>query len=222
MHTDFSDGLNSPEEMILAAIELGYKKIAITDHANKESDWLDRYILTINNLKDKYKNYIEILLGIEVKIIDLKGNIDLNEKYFNSFNTILASIHKIPKGNGQFVQTSDIYQNNKDMFLLYKKAIVGAMNNSSITVIAHPFSFWKLFSSLMDKKYFEWIRELFLENQKYIEYNTKKYCPLIPDNWWKTIDKSKIWLGSDSHSVKDMIDEYKNICNFTEKMKMEN
>ena len=33
MHTFYSDGKASPEEMVLAAVRLGLKRIAITDHA---------------------------------------------------------------------------------------------------------------------------------------------------------------------------------------------
>ncbi len=79
VHTTFSDGDNTPEEVINAAIEKGMKRIGISDHSYtffdkrycmKEED-IDRYFETISALKEKYKNKIEVLCGIEQDMYSL-------------------------------------------------------------------------------------------------------------------------------------------------------
>jgi histidinol phosphatase-like PHP family hydrolase len=44
MHTNFTDGKHSVEEMVKAADTIGLKKIAITEHVRRDSKWIDKYI----------------------------------------------------------------------------------------------------------------------------------------------------------------------------------
>lgn len=72
-HTCFSDGRNTPEEMVLAALEKGMTAIGFSDHsrvffdpecgmpAGTEPD----YRACIHGLKEKYAGKIRILCGIE-------------------------------------------------------------------------------------------------------------------------------------------------------------
>lgn len=72
-HTVFSDGKNTPEEMVLSAIEKGMKRIGISDHSYTSFD--DRFCLQrdeeanykkcIADLKEKYAVKIEVLCGLE-------------------------------------------------------------------------------------------------------------------------------------------------------------
>ena len=62
MHTIFSDGENTAEEMVLKAIELGFKEVGISDHAfTPPYDWSIKkdgqreYIAELKRLKEKYK-----------------------------------------------------------------------------------------------------------------------------------------------------------------------
>lgn len=72
-HTLYSDGKNSAEEMVLAAIEKGLDEIGISDHAytffdesyciKKEN--IPSYLAEIAALKEKYKDRITVKCGIE-------------------------------------------------------------------------------------------------------------------------------------------------------------
>ena len=71
MHTTFSDGKNTPEEMIQAAIQKGLKTICITDHHEldyMEPGWVvefEPYFTEFRKLQEQYRKQIEILIGIE-------------------------------------------------------------------------------------------------------------------------------------------------------------
>lgn len=71
-HTDFSDGRNTAEEMILSAIDIGCTEIGISDHSYlRGEDWVipreryAEYFETISRLKDKYAEKIKVYVGIE-------------------------------------------------------------------------------------------------------------------------------------------------------------
>src|SRR5690606_27628689 len=85
MHTTWSDGANSLEEMVDAAIERGYKYIAITDHSKflRVANGLDETRLRkqkeeIERLNEKY-NEIEIFAGVEMDILP-NGELDFNDE----------------------------------------------------------------------------------------------------------------------------------------------
>lgn len=70
-HTSFCDGKNTPEEIVLRAISDGFSSIGFSGHGFTEFDIsycmkdTDGYISEINRLKEKYKEKIQIYLGIE-------------------------------------------------------------------------------------------------------------------------------------------------------------
>ena len=90
-HTRFSDGKNTPEEMVLHAISMGLSSIGISDHASGDNDYSMKkegilpYRAEIARLKEKYEGQIEILCGIE---LDADG-IDKAEYY----DYAIASVH---------------------------------------------------------------------------------------------------------------------------------
>ena len=63
-HTTFSDGANTPEEMIEAAIERGFSRLGISDHIDMIAD-IDDYLAELERLKAKYRGRIEVLAGVE-------------------------------------------------------------------------------------------------------------------------------------------------------------
>lgn len=96
-HTIYCDGENTPEEMLIAAINKGLKSYGFSSHAHLPYDesWnmshssQKKYIQEILDLKDKYKDKIDVLLGIEY---DLYSDSDLSQ-----FDYVIGSCHCIIK-----------------------------------------------------------------------------------------------------------------------------
>lgn len=71
VHSTFSDGQNTPKEIVLAAIESGFVSIGFSDHGFTDYDlrycMKDEagYIAEIRRLKEKYKGQIQVYLGVE-------------------------------------------------------------------------------------------------------------------------------------------------------------
>ena len=70
-HSTFCDGKNTPEEIVLYAIDKGFSSIGFSGHGYTPFDLrycmkdTEGYILQINALKEKYKDKIQIYLGLE-------------------------------------------------------------------------------------------------------------------------------------------------------------
>lgn len=72
-HSAFCDGKMMPEDYVQAAVRKGFSAIGFTSHAPVQfgAEWtmkaenLDKYIETVNSLKQIYKNRIQVYTGLE-------------------------------------------------------------------------------------------------------------------------------------------------------------
>jgi DNA polymerase (family 10) len=98
MHTTASDGRNSIEEMALAAKELGYEYISLTDHSKAVTvaNGLDEK-RTLEQIKKIHaanaKNLgIRVLASSEVDVLK-NGRLDLDDEVLAQLDVVLVSIH---------------------------------------------------------------------------------------------------------------------------------
>lgn len=70
-HTNLCDGKNTPEEVVLSAIDMGFDAIGFSGHGYTDFDLtycmkdMKAYSAEIKRLKEKYKDKIQIYLGVE-------------------------------------------------------------------------------------------------------------------------------------------------------------
>ena len=99
MHSTFSDGANTMEEMVEKCILKGYKYMGFTDHfgnlavanAVTESEFED-YLQNIKRVAEIYKDKIKVFAGAEVNIKP-NGSLDFDQKKLEKLDYVLASIH---------------------------------------------------------------------------------------------------------------------------------
>lgn len=102
VHSSFSDGKSSPEEIVLKAIENGLLVIGFSDHGPTGLDTVygmtenqtEAYIKEISRLKEKYKNQIQIYMGIEQDCFSIYDT--------KKFDYAIGSVHYI-KVQNEFV-----------------------------------------------------------------------------------------------------------------------
>lgn len=126
IHSKYSDGNNSIEEIVKAAKKRGYKYIGITDHSQslkvaggvQEKDFMKR----VEEIKraDKKIDGIKILAGSEVDI-DSEGKLDYPDKLLKELDFVIAAIH------------TGFNQPREKL----TKRIVRAMQNEYTNIIAH-------------------------------------------------------------------------------------
>jgi len=127
MHTKWSDGSNTIEEMALAAKKLGHEYICITDHTGKLAiaNALDEKRLVqqrkeIEKVNKKLRG-VFVLQGTEVNIKD-DGNLDMDDKILKQLDIVIGAVH-----SG--------FKNPKEKMT---KRIIKAMENENVDIIAHP------------------------------------------------------------------------------------
>jgi DNA polymerase (family 10) len=98
-HTTASDGVATIEEMAEAAIERGYKFLAITDHSKSQAianglsvERLLKHVKAIHKVNDKLKGKIRLLAGCEVDIL-VDGRMDYEESVLAELDYVVGSPH---------------------------------------------------------------------------------------------------------------------------------
>jgi DNA polymerase (family 10) len=127
MHTVETDGRKTIEEMAEAAIEHGYKYMAITDHSKNLAfaNGLDdrRAVEHIQRIRaaDKKIDGIKIFAGIEVDILG-DGTLDLSDSVLAQMDLVIASVH------------SHFNQSPPEM----TDRLLKAVDNPNTSFIGHP------------------------------------------------------------------------------------
>lgn len=126
VHSDWSDGSNSIEELARRAKQKGYSYVAITDHSRslKVAKGLSlerlleqhRYIQELNEQMDDFR----ILTGIEVDILS-RGDLDYPDEVLSRVDVVIASVHSA------FRQDTDTMT----------ARILAAIENEHVDIIGH-------------------------------------------------------------------------------------
>lgn len=102
-HTIFSDGVNTPEEMILAALDSGMVTIGFSEHSTTPGEMrycmrpsaVNAYKREIARLKEKYAGRIEVVLGLE---LDARSEIHDRADY----DYVIGDIHDVMAPHGAY------------------------------------------------------------------------------------------------------------------------
>lgn len=127
VHSNWSDGAETIEEIAEMARKLGYQYIAITDHSKstKIANGLteDRLLRQIKEIRELNKNLrgIKVLAGSEVDI-KTDGTLDFPEELLKELDIVVAAIHI------GFKEDEETITNR----------VVSAMKNPYVNIIAHP------------------------------------------------------------------------------------
>jgi len=129
VHTNWSDGHDSIKAMALAARDLGYQYLGISDHSGGrgiahglDAERLKQQIAEIKELNQRISG-IHILSGIEVDI-RADGSLDMPDELLAELDIVTAAVH------------SSMNQSQEQM----TRRIIMAIENPNVDVLAHPTS----------------------------------------------------------------------------------
>lgn len=127
VHSNWTDGRNSIEEMGQAAKRRGYQYIAICDHSptigitnGLTPERLQKQIQEIEKVNKTSKG-LRVLTGIEVDIKS-DGRLDFDDEILATLELVVASVH------------TRFSQSKKEM----THRIIRAVENPNVNIIAHP------------------------------------------------------------------------------------
>ncbi len=163
MHTCFSDGKNTPEQMVQTAIKLNMDKIGFSDHSYTffdesycmKKEKVSEYITEIARLKEQYKGQIEILCAVEQ---------DYYSDYpVSGFDYVIGSVHYLKKGDEYIPvdESDEIFSSAVEKYFggdalslaeCYFETVSDVVNKTNCDIIGH-FDLVSLFNK--NFKYFD-------------------------------------------------------------------
>lgn len=144
-HTVHSHGTGTMADNIEAAIAIGLKEIAITDHGLAHMAYgikdMDKYLADIDEQKKRYAGRIKVLSGIELNLTSLRGDTDMPQEIAGRFDVRIMGYHKFvayrgPRSYWHFyagarIMKHGLKERTTDAYLL-------AMERGGISIISHP------------------------------------------------------------------------------------
>lgn len=97
VHSTFSDGADRLEDNIAEAEALGLTALGCVDHVRASTDWVPDYVAAVNRLRSDTR--VELRCGIEAKLMDATGALDLPEN-IDGIDAIYAADHQVPLESG--------------------------------------------------------------------------------------------------------------------------
>lgn len=194
IHTSYSDGHMSIEEVVEYARKLGYKWIGICDHSRSlkvakglSIETLQKKILEIRQVAKKNPD-IEILVGAEVDIL-ADGTLDYPDDVLEQLDLVIAAVH------------SNFKQDENTM----TERIIRAMKNPNVDIISHPTG------RLLKKRppyqvNIEKIIAAAAETKVALEINAFPERLDLPDVWCRRAKEKGVLLaiGTDAHFLSQM------------------
>lgn len=215
--------VGTDEEYVLEAIKCGYKVLAFTDH----SPWplhpfesasirmdiaeLAEYVDSVQRLKAKYQDKIDIKLGLEAEYFEDRIEWLANMKELFNMDLLIFGNHfhrTISYG------TYYAFYNNPDQVLNhYRNDSLAGLRTGLFSIFAHPDIFARSVR-VWDKKAEDMSREIIRcakEQGVYLEFNLggmRSFAgyPHLP--FWKIVsqENAPTIIGIDAHSPSDLSD----------------
>ncbi len=191
IHTTYSDGANSIEEIVKYLIEKGFSYAGITDHSKsayyanglKEDD-IKKQHEEIDKLNEKYKEF-KIFKGIESDILR-DGSLDYPDNILEKFDFVIASVH------------SSFNLSKQEM----TDRIIKAIENPYTTILGHPTGRLILFREAY-KLDIDKVLEALKNSKKFVEINSHPYR--LDLSWENCIKASKhgirFLITPDAHNL---------------------
>ncbi|HRA27105.1 PHP domain-containing protein, partial [Ornithinibacter sp.] len=127
LHSDWSDGGSSIDEMVLTGIELGHEWLVLTDHSPQlrvanglSAERLTQQIGIVEAIDRSLGGAFRLLKGIEVDILD-DGGLDQSDAMLARLDLVTASVH------------SKLRMNAEPM----TARMVAAVSNPRVNVLGH-------------------------------------------------------------------------------------
>jgi putative hydrolase len=103
VHSTFSDGRDTIEENVAQARRRGLHRICLVDHVRTTTTWVGDFVAATQALaatdRGSHEVPLEILRGVETKVLDQKGGLDLPAD-LGGLDRILVADHQFPMADG--------------------------------------------------------------------------------------------------------------------------
>jgi putative hydrolase len=201
LHTSWTDGADTVEEVYHAALEKGLTTILYSEHSRKTStDWFHKFAEEVRALPySPCRAYV----GTEVKVETRAGAIDTIPAISDHCDFIMASVHRFIDANDVTVQFSDT---DPTQAVDLEYALTWAvLENPQVDILGHMFgmSYRRFGQTPSDEK----IKELIARAAKFgvaVEVNSHYHPNALKMLKWCQEFDAKIAFGSNAHKLSEV------------------
>lgn len=185
VHTSYTDGENSVQELCKQAMGIGIPLISFTEHVRKDLDYdIDSLLEEIDRARDMFPGLI-ILSGAEAKVLP-DGSLDADDDVLRKVDYPTFSFHSFPR--------------DKELYL---RCLKNAIQDRRVNTWDHPGLFLKKNGMTLSEAEVEEVFRLMRDNGVLLEINGKHGLP--PAEW---IAAARQWgvktvRGDDIHRLED-------------------
>jgi len=98
VHSTFSDGASTLAENVAAARERGLRTLCLVDHVRQDTTWVPEFAAAVAPYRGEPG--LRVLAGVEAKILDTRGHLDLPAQLDDSVDLVLVADHRVPSPAG--------------------------------------------------------------------------------------------------------------------------
>ena len=193
IHTDYTDGECSVKSVVEQAESMGFERIAITEHIDKNSDWFEKFSQEVEILRMNKKS-IKIIYGIEPRAIDYDGNLNAPQGIIDNSEIVIGVVHSYPKeersfetekyGMHEITAEKALYLEYNASLALIKNGIIDVLGHPGGTYFKHfgkpPYDFYKdIIKEVSQSEVAIEINPFYLENVKEILEICMEFNPYI-------------------------------------------
>jgi putative hydrolase len=194
-HTLYSDGECIASGIAEAAEARGLAAVAITDHGPELSVGIDpaKIPLMFRDIESARPDAnIPVLAGMEANVVNVDGAIDLDDEVIKKIDILVIGLHTLGGASQEELA--------KNYFL----AIMNAMKNNRVDVVAHPFRLHSNLAPYLSPEDIDEFVKLAAEKGIAIEINSKYRVP--SEEFLRICLKEgvKLSIGTDAHTVAEV------------------
>lgn len=201
LHTSWTDGADTVEEVYRAALESGLTTILYSEHSRKTStDWFHKFTEEVRALPN---SPCLAYVGTEVKVETRAGAIDTIPAISDHCDFIMASVHRLIDANDvtiPFVDTDPTQAVDLEYALTW-----AVLENPRVDILGHMFgmSYRRFGQTPSDEK----IRELIARAAQFgvaVEVNSHYHPNALKMLKWCQEFDAKITFGSNAHNLREV------------------
>ena len=194
-HTLYSDGECLASSIAEAAEASGLAAVAITDHGPELSVGIDpaKIPLMLQDIKSAREDAnILVLAGMQANVVNIDGAIDLDDEVIKKLDILVIGLHTLGAPTQEELA--------KNYFL----AIMNAMRNNRVDVIAHPFRLHNNLAPYLSPEDIDEFVKLAAEKGVAIEINSKYRVPSEEFLRACVREGVKLSIGTDAHTTAEV------------------
>ncbi len=200
MHTTYTDGGASVQDMVAAATPAGVAEVLLSEHVRHTSTFYPSFVAEVSSVLPLD---VKVYTGIETKILDSEGHLDCTFEIASKCDAIVGSVHS-PPGPNDVEAGSWTGMDPAQALQLEFDLCMAIVSKSQAHILGHPLGMSITKFKLIPLDHVYDLASACRDYNKAFELNPR-YCP-DPGEWINIVKRAgcKVSIASDAHGTSDV------------------